>query len=104
MGKRSVWKRLLSMLAVFVLAVLCMSLMDFSGSGKTEAASRDFKIKNGVLLDYYGDGGDIVVPYGVTKIGRHAFTFEDEVYSVELPKSVTVIEDEALPIAFCCKM
>ena len=33
----------------------------------------DFIIKNGVLKKYTGPGGDVVIPEGVTSIGKDAF-------------------------------
>ena len=33
----------------------------------------DFRINNGVLEKYVGPGGDVVIPDGVTSIGKEAF-------------------------------
>ena len=33
----------------------------------------DFRIKNGVLVKYVGNGGDVVIPDSVTSIGDRAF-------------------------------
>lgn len=33
----------------------------------------DFRIKNGVLVKYVGNGGDVVIPDSVTAIGVKAF-------------------------------
>ena len=33
----------------------------------------DFVIENGVLKEYQGQGGDVVIPEGVTSIGDSAF-------------------------------
>lgn len=35
---------------------------------------RDFVIENGVLKEYQGNGGDVVIPAGVTEIGAVAFS------------------------------
>ena len=52
-----------------------------------------FKIENGVLVDYTSEKGvtDVVIPDGVTKIGREAFVFCDSLTSVTIPGSVTEI-------------
>ena len=34
---------------------------------------KDFVIENGVLKKYIGEGGNIVIPRGVTEIGEGAF-------------------------------
>lgn len=61
----------------------------------------DFNIdENGVLVKYTGDGGDVVIPYGVTSIGDNAFaktnywgnyTADTSLKSVTIPDSVTSI-------------
>lgn len=53
----------------------------------------DFEIdENGVLVKYLGDGGDVVIPDGVTEIGDEAFYgLGSNVNSVEIPDSVTSI-------------
>ena len=33
----------------------------------------DFIIENGVLIEYVGPGGDVVIPGGVTAVGSQAF-------------------------------
>lgn len=34
---------------------------------------QDFVIKNGVLINYTGPGGDVTIPTGVIEIRGHAF-------------------------------
>ncbi len=48
-------------------------------------------IKDGVLLGYYGLGGDIIIPNTVTQIGNEAFLDNDTVTSVTIPGSVSSI-------------
>ena len=48
-------------------------------------------IVDGQLLGYYGDGGDIVIPNTVTVIAPEAFKGNDNVTSVTIPGSVSVI-------------
>lgn len=50
----------------------------------------DFVIENGVLKEYTGSGGDVVIPVGVTSIGDHAFhKWHSRVTSITIPDSVT---------------
>ena len=48
-------------------------------------------IKDGELLGYYGNGGDIKIPNTVTVIAGEAFLNNDNVTSVTIPGSVQVI-------------
>ena len=48
-------------------------------------------IKDGELLGYYGNGGDIKIPDTVTVIAGEAFLNNDNVTSVTIPGSVQVI-------------
>jgi len=36
-------------------------------------ANKDFIIENDVLIEYTGEGGEVVIPNGVTSIGDEAF-------------------------------
>ena len=56
--------------------------------------SNYFTIENGVLKEYNG-GGAVVVPDGVTVIGKQAFGGCRTLHSVTLPDSVTRIEEAA---------
>lgn len=73
---------------------------------KTADAKADkngFIIEDGVLTGYTGPGGDIVIPKGVTKIGKDAYyssvvghlvyeaVFGNNVTSITIPKSVNEI-------------
>ena len=59
----------------------------------------DFVIKNGTLVEYVGSGGDVVIPEGVTRIGRQAFFSRNTVSSEVIPAGVTDIDKEAF--IFC---
>jgi len=55
------------------------------------AAEDDFVIENGVLDRYWGPGGDVTVPDGVTEIGKLAFAYCEKPFSVTVPNRVTAI-------------
>ncbi len=57
--------------------------------------SSDFEIENGVLVKYRGKGGDVIVPAGVTSIGKDAFRECDNLTSVTIPAGVTSIGEAA---------
>ena len=50
-----------------------------------------FDIESGVLKGYEGPGGDVVIPAGVTSIGKHAFKGCDHLCSLIIPEGVTKI-------------
>lgn len=54
-----------------------------------------FDIVNGVLNKYIGDGGDVVIPNGVTSIGESAFKGCSSLTSVSIPDGVTSIRVSA---------
>jgi hypothetical protein len=60
---------------------------------KSMSNINDFVIENGVLKKYQGQGGDVVIPEGVTSIGDSAFTGCSSLTSVVIPEGVTSIGD-----------
>ena len=56
---------------------------------------KDFVIENGVLKEYKGNGGDVIVPDGVSEIEWRAFSDNSSIVSVILPNSVTKIQARA---------
>lgn len=64
-------------------------IMDYVYSDKPE-----FEITDGVLVSYNGDGGDVVIPDGVTAIGENAFD-GCEISSIVLPESVIAVDKTA---------
>ncbi len=77
----------------------CGGVQDFI----VDVSNRSYKSSNGFLLEadgtsilYIPEGrADIVIPDGVTRIGRYSFAFRENLTSVTIPDSVTIIEDGA---------
>lgn len=55
----------------------------------------DFVIEKGILTQYTGPGGEVVIPHGVRVIGRWVFQYNQDVQTVVLPDTVKIIEDGA---------
>jgi hypothetical protein len=55
----------------------------------------DFVIENGMLVKYNGTDADVVIPEGVTSIGKSAFFWCKSLQSVTIPEGVTRIGDSA---------
>ena len=58
-------------------------------------ADKDFIIENGVLVEYAGLGGDVVIPDDVTRIGGYVFSWNKKLTSVVIPTGVTSIDEHA---------
>ena len=69
-------------------------------SGHESDTLRDFTIKDGVLIDYKGNGGEVVIPAGVTEIGQRAFQQCVSLTEVIIPENVTSIGNLAF---FLCE-
>ena len=55
----------------------------------------DFQIEEDILVAYLGDGGEVIVPEGVTAVAENAFRNSGAVTSVTLPEGVASIGDSA---------
>ncbi len=53
----------------------------------------DFVIENGVLTKYIGPGGDVILPEGITEVGKNAFIWCINLSSVTVPSSIKAIGD-----------
>jgi flagellar hook protein FlgE len=54
-----------------------------------------FDIVNGVLMDYHGIGGNVVIPDEVVAIAKYAFYNKENITSITIPESVINIGDYA---------
>lgn len=94
---RSTQKRHLLALLTVVLALFALLLMHPTAGAADDSSDTlvGANIKDGVLLGYYGLGGDIVLPNTVTKIGDDALKGNDNIVSITIPGSVKDIGNNA---------
>lgn len=94
---RSTQKRHLLALLTVVLALFALLLMHPTAGAAGDSSDKlvGANIKDGVLLGYYGLGGDIVLPNTVTKIGDDALKGNDNIVSITIPGSVKDIGNNA---------
>lgn len=92
MQKRHLMTLLALVLALFALVLLHPTASAADGGSDTLVGAN---IKNGVLLGYYGLGGDIVLPNTVTKIDNEALKGNDNIVSITIPGSVKDIGNNA---------
>lgn len=94
---RSMQKRHLMTLLALVLALFALVLLHPTASAVDGGSDKlvGANIKDGVLLGYYGLGGDIVLPNTVTKIGDEALKGNDNIVSITIPGSVKDIGNNA---------
>ena len=81
---------------VIIFAVL-ISACIFGGASVSAASAEDFFVYDGVLVEYVGNGGDVVIPdnLGIKEIGEKAFYENTTIKSVVIPEGITKIGDKA---------
>lgn len=57
--------------------------------------TNNFVIKDGLLSSYLGKEQRVLIPNGVTHIGKRVFRFNKDISSVVLPDSLQIIEEDA---------
>lgn len=94
---RSTQKRHLLALLTVVLALFALLLIHPTAGAANDSSDTlvGANIKDGVLLGYYGLGGDIVLPNTVTKIGDDALKDNDNIVRITIPGSVKDIGNNA---------
>lgn len=84
-----------------VVVLLCAIALLCAGLPVTalanESAAEDFLVYDGILEEYVGAGGDIVIPesLGVKEIATRAFAQNTDITSVVIPEGVEVIGESA---------
>ena len=66
-------------------------------NGINFSALEEFIVENGVLIEYNGSGGDIVIPgdMRITSIGKYVFCNNQSITSVKIPDGIELIGDGA---------
>lgn len=70
---------------ILICSVILMSKDAYASS------SDDFVIENGILIEYSGNGGKVVIPEGVVEIEDMVFIGHDSITELLLPKTLTKI-------------
>ncbi len=99
-------KKLTAILAAFMLAATFSGCSADKNPAKSvipiTLVNEEFDIRNGVLIRYKGNGGELTIPDGVTSIAQGAFLNCDSLTSVTIPDGVTSIGKEAF--SFCTNL
>ena len=92
-------KKLLSML-VIICVLISACLVGAMPAAAAEINYDDFDIYDGILVEYLGEGGDVVIPAKdaegnpVTEIDSRAFMDNDTITSVVIPEGITKLGSE----------
>ena len=54
-----------------------------------------FKIKDDILVSYYGDEKEVIVPFGIREIREYSFLDCNQIEKINLPDSVEIVEPRA---------
>lgn len=57
---------------------------------------KEFRIEDGMIMEYYGTGGDVIIPDGVTDIFFEVFSMCTTITSITIPGSIL----EVTPFVF----
>lgn len=103
-------KRMLSLILAVSMMVTQYPISTFAAPQNTiegetteiTADQDDFQIEDGILIKYLGEGGEVVIPEGVTEIGSFAFENCTTLTKVTMPDSV--IKTGELSFASCANL
>ena len=91
-------KKLLSILAVLaIVATTCIMGIGTVLAAPAESSPDDFFVYDGVLEEYVGEGGDVVIPasLGVKEIAAKSFFENKDITSLVIPEGVKTIGSKA---------
>ncbi len=108
-------KKILSVLAVLTIVFSCSVLgIGTVLAAPAESSEEDFLAFDGVLEEYVGAGGDVVIPasLGIKEIAAHAFENNTDITSLVIPEGVEIVgywsfrectslESVTLPYSLC---
>ncbi len=89
--KKAAWSRIASLLLCLCMVFTMVPSAFAATAEDDEDELVGANIQDGVILGYYGPGGDIVIPNTVTAIGGEAFKGNKKITSVTIPGSVSQI-------------
>ena len=91
-------KKLLSILAVLAIVLTCCIMgIGTAFAAPAESAEEDFLAFDGVLEEYIGAGGDVVIPasLGIKEIAARSFYDNSDITSLVIPEGVETIGSKA---------
>ncbi len=91
-------KKLLSILAVLAMILSCAIIgIGTVASAAEESSEEDFIVFDGVLEEYVGEGGDVVIPasLGIKEIAEAACQNNSDITSLVIPEGVETIGGKA---------
>lgn len=86
------FKLIRRVLAVILAATAVILLIVPAGNASASYTKDDFVIDNGCLVRYNGSASEITIPLGVNKIGKDAFSGNNNLKSVYIPDDVVTID------------
>ena len=99
-GKADIGMKHTVRIGALLAAALLLSALMMTGCGSSGSKPEDFVIEDGVVKGYTGKASDVVIPEGVTAIGREAFRNNAKIRSLAIPASCKSIGYQAF---FGCK-
>ncbi len=88
-------QRTLHRIAFYALFFVVTVTTFLLSSNQSQAATKDFEIKDNVLIKYQGSSKNVTIPDTVKSIGDNAFQHNKKIQSVTIPNSVTTIGSSA---------
>lgn len=78
-------KKYHSFISIILITTLIITSSGHTNAFTTTDKSSDFYVTDGVLLDYYGDDENVIIPSTVTEISSYAFEGCNNIKKVTIP-------------------